>query len=48
MDTGLWNMDSGLTAARRPGMTTVERARVIRIAAESAPAFAEPTSVGEE
>src|SRR6202011_4126325 len=21
MNTGLWNMDSGLTAARRPGMT---------------------------
>jgi hypothetical protein len=22
MNTGLWNMDSGLAATRRPGMTT--------------------------
>ena len=26
MNTGLWNMDSGLAAARRPGMTTAYQA----------------------
>jgi hypothetical protein len=25
MNTGLWNMDSGLAAARRPGMTIAAR-----------------------
>ena len=24
MNTGLWNMDSGLAAARRPGMTLLD------------------------
>ena len=30
MNTGLWNMDSGLAAAQRPGMTTEGWARRVR------------------
>ena len=31
MSTGLWNMDSGLAAARRPGMTTEWAIETLRV-----------------